>query len=60
MPAGMGIAFTLRRSSATGTGPSMTWPVISSRPVSSAFFIRSSTGSIVSAAASLSICASCA
>ena len=44
----------------TGTGPSIVWPVIISLPVSSALRIRSSTGSIPSAAASLSICASCA
>ena len=44
--------------SSTGAVPVMTCPVISRSPVFSAFCSRSSTGSMPSAAASLSICAS--
>ena len=38
----------------------MVWPIGIVSPGSSAFSSRSSTGSIASSAASLSICASCA
>ena len=50
----------MRISSATGAVPVITWPVISRSPVVIALRSRSSTGSMPSAAASLSICASCA
>ena len=46
--------------SATGSEPVIGWPVGRVSPVSSAFSRRSSTGSISSACASLSICASAA
>ena len=46
--------------SATGRAPVSTWPVDSVSPGASAFSSRSSTGSMPSAAASLSICASAA
>ena len=49
-----------RMTSATGREPVMSWPVGSVSPGLSAFRRRSSTGSMSSAAASLSICASCA
>ena len=44
--------------SATGSEPVIRWPVGSTSPGASAFSSRSSTGSMSSAAASLSICAS--
>ena len=47
-------------SSATGAGQRTVAPVGSVEPVCIALRSRSSTGSISSAAASLSICASCA
>src|SRR5438132_1120909 len=47
-----------RITSATGSEPSIRWPVGSTSPGASAFRSRSSTGSIPSATASLSICAS--
>ena len=47
-----------RITSATGKAPVIVWPVGSTSPGSSAFSSRSSTGSMSSAAASLSICAS--
>src|SRR5919201_531671 len=49
-----------RITSATGSLPVITWPVGITSPDSSAFNNRSSIGSMSSAAASLSICASCA
>ncbi len=49
-----------RMTSFVGSEPAMTWPVASLPPGSSAFRSRSSTGSMPSAAASLSICASAA
>src|SRR5205823_2980787 len=58
--AGNGSAAHARITSATGKTPSIRWPVISSSPGPSALRSRSSTGSISHAAASLSICDSCA
>ena len=52
------MACTRRSSSATGAGLSMSWPVGACAPSDIAFRIRSSTGSMPSAAAPLSICAS--
>ena len=49
-----------RITSATGSAPVIVWPVGSVPPGPSAFSSRSSTGSISSARASLSICASAA
>ena len=57
---GMGIERRRSSSSRTGAGPSITWPVIMRSPVCSALRIRTSTGSMSSASASRSICASCA
>jgi hypothetical protein len=56
----MGIARRRSSSSATGAGSGMSWPVIRRCPGAIALRIRSSTGSISSAAASLSIWDSCA
>ena len=49
-----------RITSATGNEPVIGWPVGSTSPGCNAFSSRSSTGSMSRAAASLSICASCA
>ena len=57
---GTGSAAARRITSATGSEPSIGWPVGSTSPGPSAFSSRSSTGSIPSSAASLSICASAA
>ena len=57
---GSGSAAARRITSATGSEPVITWPVGSVSPGASAFSRRSSTGSIPSSAASLSICASAA
>ena len=53
-------AAAARITSATGSEPVICWPVGSTSPGSSAFSSRSSIGSMSSAAASLSICASAA
>ena len=53
---GSGMPRSSSSSSRTGAGPSTTWPVGSRSPVAMAFTIRSSTGSMPSAAASRSIC----
>jgi hypothetical protein len=55
---GTGKAAARRITSATGSEPLTTWPDGRVSPGPSAFRSRSSTGSIASAAASLSICAS--
>ena len=57
---GTGSAAARRITSAVGRTPSITWPVGRVSPLPSAFSSRSSTGSIPSASASLSICASAA
>ena len=57
---GTGIAAAARITSATGIEPSSTCPVGSVSPGSIAFSSRSSIGSMPSASASLSICASAA
>ena len=54
------MAAALRITSATGIDPVIFCPVGSASPGAIAFRSRSSTGSISSAAASLSICASAA
>ncbi len=59
-PFGSGRSCTSRSSSSTGAGQLIGAPVGIDVPVVIAFTRRSSTGSISSAAASLSICASCA
>ena len=56
--AGSGSAAHARITSATGSAPSIRWPVSSSSPGASALRRRSSTGSMPHAAASRSICAS--
>ena len=57
---GSGRALTLSSSSTTGAGQRIFAPVGIVPPSASALRRRSSTGSISSTAASLSICASCA
>ncbi len=57
---GTGKAAARRITFFVGSEPVTTWPVGRTPPDSSAFRRRSSTGSISSAAASLSICASAA
>ena len=57
---GTASAAARRMTSFVGSEPAITWPVASRPPGSSAFRSRSSTGSISSSAASLSICASAA
>src|SRR5947208_756862 len=57
---GTGSSAQRRITSATGSVPVISWPVGSRSPGPSALRSRSSTGSMPSAAASLSICASCA
>ncbi len=58
--AGTGSAAARRITSRVGSEPAITWPVGSVSPGSRAFSRRSSTGSMPSSAASLSICASAA
>jgi hypothetical protein len=57
---GSGRSDTLASSSSTGAGQRIVAPVGMIPPSASALRRRSATGSIASAAASLSICASCA
>jgi hypothetical protein len=60
LSAGNGIACTRRSRSTTGAGLSMSCPVGAVAPSCMALRQRTSIGSISRAAASLSICASCA
>ena len=57
---GSGSSAARRITSATGSDPVICWPVGSVLPGPRALSRRSSTGSMSSASASLSICASCA